>query len=321
MSLQVQLLEDMRHFKAHYANCFILSCRQQDYRGELSNMPTFILKQMNLQQMQQFVKQNTVENEPTRHKALQVIADSSQDNLRELLAIPLYSLMFVRTLRHDRGIAKSFVLLIKQFIEGLLIRESEKSDIDEPRFLLFLYRFAYLCVTERKNDNNTAVLGIDIEDMLQGSPKSSKQFLYDEVKLFLEFAQQLNILIKDKKQHKYSFVHPEYQIYFAAKGKQYFAPDAQLDYQQLHLYKLIRFDIGLSEQPHHGILELAEHNVLLASLCFQDEFNSSTHIKTQLIEQAQQQIQSQNYTLATFSLMFNRVVSRNLRWYFAKRRI
>ncbi|MCV6637296.1 caspase family protein [Candidatus Albibeggiatoa sp. nov. NOAA] len=298
-----QLLEKITKFNTRYEQCFILvSCRQQDYRGEFSNIPTFILKNMDKQQTQQFIERNTLKNEPTRQHALQVIQDSKQARLQEFLTIPLYSLMFVKTLRKTKSVAKNIALLIQCFIKELLERESTKVIVaDKSRFLHFLYRFAYLCVTERKNDNNTAVARIYIEEMLLDEAKSSKRFLHDEVGLFLEFAQQLNILVE--KQNKYSFVHPDYQIYFAAEGKQYFAPDEPLDYQALHLYKLTRFKVGLSEVPHNEIQQVAKHNILLASLCFQDEFNPKPDTKTQLIEQAQKEIENKYYTLATLALL------------------
>ncbi|WP_343523843.1 NACHT domain-containing protein [Pedobacter sp.] len=189
----------------------IITSRPLAYYNEFKASPVFILQRMEDKQVNEFLEKNC-----DNGQARAIIQNEIKNNQRlgKIVRVPLLLKMLINVVIQNKGIIPdNKVQIIKQFIQNLYDRETEKvsAEVDFRVIHRLLCFVGYK--TRQKNESNVGwrmeELEAKIEDRIEKS--RFKISAYE----FLDFAIDLNILVKDE--NKYSFIHELYQEYYASE--------------------------------------------------------------------------------------------------------
>jgi predicted NACHT family NTPase len=216
--LNETIFQEMQQFMQAYPKVFItITIRKA--QPIFPNVPVFILQNMNKGQVTDFVKKNTDQPEKTLRQLIfnQI---EVQPRFLDFITVPLYALMLVQVVRKEKTVPKRRAIIIKKFIDRLLLREEQKTGSKCQRhvgmglesFRLLLSFYAYICVSVKKSQNTSAPI-FQIQTILQ---QRQPNMTLEQTKNFLELAAELGLMVSDK--DYYSFVHQEYLDYFAAEA-------------------------------------------------------------------------------------------------------
>ncbi|MEZ5672926.1 MAG: NACHT domain-containing protein, partial [Thiotrichaceae bacterium] len=304
--LATGVTREIKQLMRRYPNVFMLiTTRQESYQNDFEGVPAFVLQDMKLAQIQEFVKKNTLPQETGIRAEIQGLQPT--DRLFEFICVPFYTRMFVQARRRG-NVPNTIVDFIKVFIDQLLQRERSHKEnfLNFEEFKHALAYLAYVCATEKSNNNNAALTRAEINAILY-RPESGIE--REQVKTYLDHAVQLHILVYED--YFYSFAHHDYQGYFAGLGKRLFARNQPVNYENASLFNMIRFDVGLDKARESRIRkEILPNNVHLAALCKVDCFDPEPELTQAIIKQAQWEIAQQTASVVT--PMFALVILKEL---------
>jgi hypothetical protein len=220
-TLEDKLIKEVEQFAQKYEQVFII-ISVRDERQIFPHVPVFSLQNMDPAQVKKFIYNNTEASteKELRQKIFERI--EKQPRFLQFIQIPLYALMLIQIMRKRQEFPNSETEVIKNFIEALLKRDEQKGKLTERKlginletFKLLLAYLAYVCVFEKKQQN-TALSVIEIQAILiRYEPNLAS---LDITIRLLQTALELGIIVLSKPEEKYSFVHQEYQSYFAGLG-------------------------------------------------------------------------------------------------------
>lgn len=179
---------------------FLISTRPQDYKGQLINIPVFILQKMDMIKINDFLKKNT-DNENVRNIIKNAV--EKNDNWFKILGNPLILFMLIQIVSIEKELPDDKNKIIIRFIKNLYRREKEKEfSFDEVLFHNTISQVAFSCIDKVGNTNSgfsfaslKKLIDTDLSD--------------DKLLSIIRKGVELNILVVND--NLYSFSHQLYQ--------------------------------------------------------------------------------------------------------------
>lgn len=189
----------------------IVTSRPLAYYSEFNKTPVFVLQRMEDLQIEEFLQKNC-QHILTRT----IIYNEVKMNARlgKIVRIPLLLKMLVNVVFNNKGvIPDNKAQIIKNFIQNLYERETKKisGEVDFRIIHRLLCNVGYS--TRKTNGSNVGWKIEELEAVIEDRIEKSR--FHISVFEFLDFALDLNILVKDD--NKYSFIHELYQEYYASE--------------------------------------------------------------------------------------------------------
>jgi len=202
-SIKNDIYREILNLIKEYPNVFFLiSTRPQDYKGQLTNVPVFILQKMDMEKINDFLKKNT-DNIEVRKTIITAVEQNT--NWYKILGNPLILFMLIQIVAIEKELPDDKSKIIIKFIKNLYKREKAKDFVfDEVFFHNIITLIAFNCIDKIGNTNSGFSFN-SLKKILDGDVKLSDETLFSILKKGVE----LNILVDNDS--IYSFSHQLFQ--------------------------------------------------------------------------------------------------------------
>jgi len=294
-----EAIKAIQRFMTDFQNVFvIITSRPNAYErsyfdniGGRGKAPIFQLQLMELPQIEEFLQKNS------KNEATGIILKAIEGNeaLKNIIKTPLLLKMLIALVSREpnTAIPQTETGIILDFINGICNWEKEQNaSFNQEEFL---DRLAYLAhQTRMQNEANTAIAEEAILHILRQKAPEWK------LKESLNKAVELRLLVHEKADNRYSFVHEVYQEALWAKQQVRFdaylpAVDSGIQYtpsvklwhnpgfkEALRLYSALL----QGKQRMDFVSEIAKRNVLLAARCKTASWHPEPELREMIIERA-----------------------------------
>jgi len=197
----------------------VMASRPQLYRNNFPKVPCFLLQKMTGAQIQEFLFKNASTADIAKGLWLEI---EGNGYLRRIVGTPLLLFMLLNVVEQSGTIPSTEGLIIREFVNGLFLREQQEKDIqfEEVEFRLLLRQLAFQGLSRK--GSNAAITQDEALAIL--AERKGSYGLTTNLVAFLRRSEELGIIARQEEQ--YSFSHQLYQDYFAAEemavvGKQH----------------------------------------------------------------------------------------------------
>lgn len=202
-SIKNDIYREILNLIQEYPNVFFLiSTRPQDYKGQLTNVPVFILQKMDMEKINDFLKKNT-DNIEVRNTIKTAVEQNN--NWYKILGNPLILFMLIQIVAIEKELPDDKSKIIIKFIKNLYRREKAKDFVfDEVFFHNIITLIAFNCIDKIGNTNSGFSFN-SLKKIIDGDVNLSDETLFSILKKGVE----LNILVENDS--IYSFSHQLFQ--------------------------------------------------------------------------------------------------------------
>jgi NACHT domain len=175
-------------------------------------VPAFILQQMEKDLMSSFIDKNYKEKDkPT---LISYLDNPKNVGLKDSLKNPLYLAEFLLVYKNDKSAINSTTDISKRFLFLKYTREYSKDKLfSQVEFHKLMAAYSQeISYNDTYGFYNPTVPAQHLYDLIKKFVKKNHYSL--SVDSFILFAENINILVKDKTQNSYTFAHQSYQDFY-----------------------------------------------------------------------------------------------------------